>query len=362
MPKSTPIDRRRDEHARARRRRPASDGTRRDGAAPNACATSGSRPSSRPIANTATAKNSMLARPTAPIAFGAQPADHDRVDDAHRHPAELRHHDRRGQREHGPELAPNHSRLDSSGCRRFSIAPRSSHSLTLIVLSVSVMFCSPLRSSAAAARRRCRCSRSRSIRRRCRRTSGRRGKRRWRTARARLREGRRDVDAILALARAQMRARPRRRLARDADAGAREQAGRAAPSLERGRGLIVIRKFELAMKDLRKAAETLPGRHCALGSAQYLAADYRTGARGARQMPGPRRLRAISPARRAGGDRRCRRRSSSRDPAPDPSRRSGCPARASANAGPGTRCRCRDIPGGGGEAARGRQGGREGRC
>jgi tetratricopeptide (TPR) repeat protein len=44
--------------------------------------------------------------------------------------------------------------------------------------------------------------------------------------------------------------------------------------LERGRGLIVIRKFELATKELRKPAETLPEASCALGIAQYLAADY----------------------------------------------------------------------------------------
>lgn len=45
-------------------------------------------------------------------------------------------------------------------------------------------------------------------------------------------------------------------------------------ALERGRGLIVIRKFELAAKELRKPAETLPEASCALGMARYLAADY----------------------------------------------------------------------------------------
>ena len=44
--------------------------------------------------------------------------------------------------------------------------------------------------------------------------------------------------------------------------------------LERGRGLIVIRKFDLAAKELRKPAETLPEASCALGIAEYLAADY----------------------------------------------------------------------------------------
>jgi tetratricopeptide (TPR) repeat protein len=44
--------------------------------------------------------------------------------------------------------------------------------------------------------------------------------------------------------------------------------------LERGRGLIVIRKFLLAERELRKPAETLPEASCAMGTAQYLAADY----------------------------------------------------------------------------------------
>jgi tetratricopeptide (TPR) repeat protein len=44
--------------------------------------------------------------------------------------------------------------------------------------------------------------------------------------------------------------------------------------LERGRGYITIRKFEVASRDLVKAAATLPAAHCALGLAQYLSADY----------------------------------------------------------------------------------------
>jgi tetratricopeptide (TPR) repeat protein len=43
--------------------------------------------------------------------------------------------------------------------------------------------------------------------------------------------------------------------------------------LERGRGYILIRKFEVAQRDLTKAAK-LPEARCALGLAQYLAADY----------------------------------------------------------------------------------------
>lgn len=44
--------------------------------------------------------------------------------------------------------------------------------------------------------------------------------------------------------------------------------------LERGRSYITIRKFDVAARDLAKAAETLPAARCVLGLAQYLSADY----------------------------------------------------------------------------------------
>jgi tetratricopeptide (TPR) repeat protein len=44
--------------------------------------------------------------------------------------------------------------------------------------------------------------------------------------------------------------------------------------LQRGRSYITIRKFDVASRDLVKAAETLPAARCVLGLAQYLAADY----------------------------------------------------------------------------------------
>jgi tetratricopeptide (TPR) repeat protein len=83
-----------------------------------------------------------------------------------------------------------------------------------------------------------------------------------------------NVDAVLALSRAQMA------LGRVGDA--LEVLTRAVErkpddprlALERGRGLLVIRKFDVAVKELRKPAETLPEASCALGIAQYLAADY----------------------------------------------------------------------------------------
>jgi tetratricopeptide (TPR) repeat protein len=83
-----------------------------------------------------------------------------------------------------------------------------------------------------------------------------------------------SVDAVLALSRALMA------LGRVGDA--LEVLTRAVETrpdeprllLERGRGLMVIRKFDIAAKELRKPAETLPEASCALGMAQYLAADY----------------------------------------------------------------------------------------
>ncbi len=83
-----------------------------------------------------------------------------------------------------------------------------------------------------------------------------------------------NVDAVLALARADV--------ALGHVGNALETLTRALEvkpdeprlTLERGRNLIVIRKFELAARELRKPAETLPDAWCALGVAHYLAADY----------------------------------------------------------------------------------------
>jgi len=44
--------------------------------------------------------------------------------------------------------------------------------------------------------------------------------------------------------------------------------------LARGNGYIVIRKFEVAARDLSKASAKLPEARCSLGFAQYLAGDY----------------------------------------------------------------------------------------
>ena len=57
--------------------------------------------------------------------------------------------------------------------------------------------------------------------------------------------------------------------------------------LERGRGYIIIRKFEVASRDLAKAAETLPAARCALGLSQYLSADYARAAETCRKCADP---------------------------------------------------------------------------
>ena len=54
--------------------------------------------------------------------------------------------------------------------------------------------------------------------------------------------------------------------------GIEANAAAAELYLERGRGYILIRKFEVAQRDLTKAAK-LPEARCALGLAQYLARD-----------------------------------------------------------------------------------------
>jgi tetratricopeptide (TPR) repeat protein len=93
-------------------------------------------------------------------------------------------------------------------------------------------------------------------------------------ARAAYERDRASVDAALAVARAQMALG---RVGDSLETLTRALEGKPVDprlSLERGRGFIVIRKFELAAKELRKATETVPEASCVLGMAEYLAADY----------------------------------------------------------------------------------------
>jgi len=93
-------------------------------------------------------------------------------------------------------------------------------------------------------------------------------------ARAAYDRDRTNVDAIVALSRAQMALG---RVGDSLETVTRAQEAKpddARLALERARGLIVIRKFEMAGRDLRKPAETLPEASCALGLALYLATNY----------------------------------------------------------------------------------------
>jgi tetratricopeptide (TPR) repeat protein len=83
-----------------------------------------------------------------------------------------------------------------------------------------------------------------------------------------------SVDAVLAFARAQMSLG---RVGDSLETLTRALEGKPDDPrllLERGRGLIVIRKFEIGARELKKASETIPEAHCTLGVAEYLAADY----------------------------------------------------------------------------------------
>jgi tetratricopeptide (TPR) repeat protein len=84
-----------------------------------------------------------------------------------------------------------------------------------------------------------------------------------------------DQDATLRLARAQ------RGLGHIGDAletltrAIEAKTDAPALRLERGRGFIAIRKFDLAEREFRKAAEALPEARCGVAFALYLLADYK---------------------------------------------------------------------------------------
>jgi len=84
-----------------------------------------------------------------------------------------------------------------------------------------------------------------------------------------------NADAIVRLARAQ------RDLGHPGDSletltrALEGAADTPAIHLERGRGFIVIRKFDVAQKELRKAADTLPEAYCDLGFTLYVVGDYK---------------------------------------------------------------------------------------
>jgi tetratricopeptide (TPR) repeat protein len=84
-----------------------------------------------------------------------------------------------------------------------------------------------------------------------------------------------NADAVLRLARAQ------RDLGHVGDAletltrAIEGKADTPAVRLERARGYVVIRKFEVAQREFRKVAETLPEAHCDIGFTLYLLTDFK---------------------------------------------------------------------------------------
>lgn len=110
-----------------------------------------------------------------------------------------------------------------------------------------------------------------------------------------------NADAVL------RRARAERALGNIGDAletltrGVEGKADTPAIRLERGRGFIVIRKFDLAQREFRKAVETLPEAHCDIAFALYLLTDYKQAHEqyGQCRQPG---LFGYLAARRAGAD------------------------------------------------------------
>ena len=94
-------------------------------------------------------------------------------------------------------------------------------------------------------------------------------------ARAEVSRDRANADAVLRLARAE---RDLGRIGDALEALTRAIEGKTdTPSLrlERGRGFVAIRKFELAQREFRKAAETLPEARCDIAFTSYLLADYK---------------------------------------------------------------------------------------
>ena len=143
-------------------------------------------------------------------------------------------------------------------------------------------------------------------------------------ARAAYAKNKTNADAILALARAQMALGLVGDSLETLTHGVETTPDDPRLSLERGRGLIVIRKFEVAVKELRKPAETLPEASCALGIAHYLATDYPHAREAFAKCPDPGVFAYLADART--GSSAMPGPTSHAIPRPTRRRRSGCPA------------------------------------
>jgi tetratricopeptide (TPR) repeat protein len=95
-----------------------------------------------------------------------------------------------------------------------------------------------------------------------------------------------NVDAVLGVSRAEM-ALGRVRDGIETLTHAVEAKADPRLFLDRGHGFIVLRKFDLAERDFRKAVEGIPAANCNLGLALYLLGDFARAADAYKQCPEP---------------------------------------------------------------------------
>ncbi len=205
-----------------------------------------------------------------------------------------------------------------------------------------------VRRCCCSSRKRCRCSRSRSSRRRCRKRSAQAAKRRWRAARAAyIAMTVADVDAILALSRAQMALgrvgdalEVLTRAHRGASPTSRGSAARARARADRDPQVRAGGRRELRKAGRDDARGVVRARHRAIPRRPTTRARARPYA----ECPRPRRLRAIWPTRAPAGPSAMppARRSAARRS----SRRSGCRERPGNRRRPTPRMTARgELPG-----------------
>jgi tetratricopeptide (TPR) repeat protein len=84
-----------------------------------------------------------------------------------------------------------------------------------------------------------------------------------------------NADAVLRLARAQWELGHVRDSLETLTRALEAKTDTPSIRLERGRGFLALRKFSVAEREFRKAAETLPAAHCGLGVSLYLLEDYK---------------------------------------------------------------------------------------
>lgn len=110
-----------------------------------------------------------------------------------------------------------------------------------------------------------------------------------------------SADAVLRLARAQRDLGHVRDALETLTRALERRTDSPQIRLERGRGFLALRKFSLAEREFRKAAETVPDAHCGVGVSLYLIEDYKQ-ARGELRQCGQPGVFGYLAALRAGED------------------------------------------------------------